>query len=386
MADVDWRDSRITDEGIDYIRSCVGKKSTIPTWNRQVTKDGIEHFALGIGDNNPLWWDDAYAQNSPWGKRVAPPCYLYSHTRAPRMKPSDGIQTVEAYLPGVLAVWAGEYWKWNRLPAEGDEIRGEAAVVDVSVGEGRFGGRTVTHVERDSLVTREGEVVAEVDTTLKRFERNETRSRRAYLDRPLARYTDADRQRFADQYESEAAARRGNRPRYVEDVRIGDRVGPLLKGPLTITNIVGWLLGGGSNLNPTNRMLHDFGKLHPPSMMLHPETGVLDTIEAPHWEPVFAKESGIPTGYDIGCMRISWFSHLITDWGGDHALLKELQTKIVRPNLMGDVTWVNGEVVAIEETGDRLVSVKLTATNQLDEVTTTGLARVKLPRKQKGGK
>ncbi|MDB5475774.1 MAG: hypothetical protein JWP49_1285 [Phenylobacterium sp.] len=379
--DVDWRDGKITDAGIDFMRSRLGKKHPIPTWNRAVTKDGIEHFALGIGDNNPLWWEDAYAQASPHGKRVAPPCYLYSHTRAPRIKPEHGGQSVEVYLPGVLGIWAGEHWRWNRLPAEGDVITGQAELVDVSVGEGRFGGRTVAHVERISLVTVEGEVVAEVDHTIKRFERSETRERRTYLDRPLARYSAADRKRFADQYEAEAAARRGGRERYVEEVRVGETLGPMLKGPLTITNMVGWLLGGGSNLNPTNRMLHEFGKLHPGAMMLHPETGILDTIEAPHWEPVFAQASGLPTGYDIGCMRISWFSHLVTDWMGDHGLLTDLQTKIVKPNLMGDVTWLTGEVTGIEDAAERLVSVQLTATNQLDEVTAIGSAKVKLPQR-----
>ena len=69
MAEVDWHDGKITDAGIDHLRSCIGKKTPVPKWNREVTKDGIEHFALGIGDNNPLWWEDEYARLSPWGRR-----------------------------------------------------------------------------------------------------------------------------------------------------------------------------------------------------------------------------------------------------------------------------------------------------------------------------
>lgn len=374
-------DGKITDAGIDAVRADIGKKHHFQAWNREVSKDGIEHFALGVGDDNPLWWDDDYAARSPWGKRVAPPTYLYSHMRAPRLKAEHGVQAVENYLTGVLAIWAGDHWRWNRQPVEGDEIRGESSLVDVTVAQGQFGGRTVTHVERISLVTLQGEVIAEIDKTIKRFERAETQSRRTYLDRPLATYTAEDRARFAAQYESEKAARRGGRIRYVEDVRVGEKLSPLLKGPLTITNLVGWILGGGSNLNPTNRMLHGFAKLHPAAMLLHPQTGIWDTIEAPHWDAGFARMGGFPAGYDLGAMRISWMSHLITDWAGDHGETVELQATIRRPNFMGDITWVNGEVVAIEEAGDRLIDVRIAATNQLDEVTATGLAKIKLPRK-----
>ena len=47
-------------------------------WIETATQDAIRHFAWGIGDNNPLWFDAGYAANSPTGGIVAPPCILYA--------------------------------------------------------------------------------------------------------------------------------------------------------------------------------------------------------------------------------------------------------------------------------------------------------------------
>ena len=381
MLDVDWRDAKITDEGIDDIRAHIGIRRQVPAWNRIVTREGIEHFALGIGDDNPLWWDDEHAKATRWGGRVAPPCYLYSHTRGPRLKPEQGQGAVEIFLPGVLGIWAGEHWRWNRLPREGDIILAESEMVGVTVHEGAFGGRSVSHVERNYLVTDKGEPIAEVDHIIRRLERSHTLSRGAYLDRSLATYTVEDRARFEAQYEAEIEARRNARQRYIEDVKVGDTVGPMLKGPLTITNMIGFLLCGGSSLNPTNRMAHSFLKLHPASKMVHPETGIADTLEAPHWEPAFARASGMPGGYDFGFQRISWLSHLMTDFAGDEGFLAELEVELLKPNIINDVTWLRGTVTAVDA-AESLVTVAISATNQLNEATTGGIAKVRLPRKE----
>ena len=380
MYDVDWQGAQITDAGIDEIRAAIGVRKAVPGWNRLVTAEGIEHFALGIGDDRPLWWDEAHARASQWGARVAPPCYLYSHTRGPKLMPEHGQGSVEEYLPGVLGIWAGEHWRWNRLPKEGEVIRAESEMIGVTVHEGNFGGRSVSHTERNYLLTDKDELVAEVDHIIRRFERKQTSTRGAYLDRPLAAYNADDRARFEAQYEAEIEARANARQRYIEDVKVGDPVGPMLKGPLTITNMIGFLLGGGSSLNPTNRMLHSFLKLHPASKMVHPETGIADTIEAPHWEPAFARASGMPSGYDFGFQRISWLSHLMTDFAGDEGFLAELEVQLLKPNIIGDVTWISGQVTDVDA-ASAIVTVAMTATNQLDEATTRGVGKVRLPRR-----
>jgi acyl dehydratase len=350
----------------------------MPSWRREVTADAVEHFALGLGDDNPLWWEAASAKSSAAGGRPAPPCYLYNHIRAPRVRPEQGMSSVEQFLPGVLGILAGETWRWRRRVRVGERIRAQGCLTDVTVEAAKFGDRSVTQYERHQFLTDGDEVVAELDHVIKRYERSQTRSRKTYMDRPLASYSAEDREAFDRHYAAEAALRRGGRTRYIEDLAIGDRLGPMLKGPLTLTNIVGFVLGAGSSFNPTNRMLRTFEKLHPGAMMIHPENGTLDTVEAAHWDEGFARASGMPAAYDLGIARTSWFSHLVTDWMGDDGFLLELGARMTRPNLLGDATWLTGKVAAVDLTSG-VATLELTATNQLQETTATARADVQLP-------
>lgn len=378
----DWRSGKITDEGIAYIRSQIGVKERVPAWNSTVTPDTIWHFALGVGDDNPLWWDEAYAANTHWGGIIAPPAYLFSHTSGPRLTPEQGKSPAERFLPGAMGLWGKEHWRWLRPVRPGERVFAEAAIVDVKVSEtSSLGGRSVAHTERQELMTDAGEVVAVITRTLKRFEREQARSTGALLERPLARYTAEDRARFEAQYARETSMRRGGKARYVEDVAVGEAVGPILKGPLLLGNVIGFMLGAGNGLAPTNRMLQQFLELHPTVGIVHPDSGTADNYQATHFDPVLARAQGMPAGYDFGMQRFSWFTHLLTDWAGDDGFVTELDFRLRRPNFFNDVTWISGEVVSVDR-DEGLVAIEMKGVNQLDEVTATATGAVRLPKRE----
>jgi hypothetical protein len=74
-------------------------------------------------------------------------------------------------------------------------------------------------------------------------------------------------------------------------------------------------------------------------------------------------------------MRIDWMAQVVTEWCGDAAMLKSLSTRLIQPNMLGDTTWVGGEVAAWDPV-TRVVTVDITATNQIGQVTSAGTARV----------
>ena len=362
------------------MRALVGKQQVaLEAWNHIVTADAIWHFALGVGDDNPLWSDQRYGARSPYGEIIAPPAYLYSHTSGPRDPEKTGFTAIETCLPGVLGLWASERWLWHRPVFVGEGISGATGLDSVVVNPpGKFGGRSVTQVDKCVFATDAGEVIAESYMTIKRFEREQVRSNQRYLNRPLAKYTQEDRDRFARQYESEATQRRGSDPRYVEDARIGDSVGPILKGPLTVANMMGYLMGQGAPMTTTNRIHNHYLNLFPQTLMVHPESGVAENYETPHWDAAFARLSGLPAGYDFGSQRFSWFAHLVTDWAGDHGMLADLEMKLIMPNLIGDVHWLAGSVSGLEA---NIATLSLTSTNQLGDTTAVAQAKVRLPNK-----
>ena len=79
-----------------------------------------------------------------------------------------------------------------------------------------------------------------------RTERTKARERKKYDDVELAPYTDDEIDAIEAQYAAEAP--RGAEPRWWEDVAEGDEVGPLVKGPLTVTDMVCWHVGMGMGL------------------------------------------------------------------------------------------------------------------------------------------
>jgi acyl dehydratase len=127
-------------------------------------------------------------------------------------------------------------------------------------------------------------------------------------------------------------------------------------------------------------MAHLYLVEHPGAALRSTTTGIEDSIEAAHWDVELARISGMATGYDFGSQRVAWMAHLLTDWCGDDGALVELDVRIRRPNLLGDVTWIDGEVTGIRETDDgRVIDCALRAVNQRGEVSTTATAAVRLP-------
>lgn len=378
--DVDWRHGRITDAGIEAMRADIGVRRPARPWSRHVTPDSIWQFARGVGDDNPLWWDEAYAAKTRAGRQYASPTFLYRWGNGARkLGDASDIRSVERYLPGVLGLWASDRWHWESRVFSGDKIDAITELTKVEVHEGTFSGRTVAQTERVTYVTENGARIAHLDRTIIRLERGQARDRRRYLDIPMATYSADDRARFAKQYGSEAGHRRGAEPRYWEDVAVGDELLTLLKGPLTMANLVGWLLGSGAALAPANRLMYRELTENPSVRVLNEETGIEDTIEAAHWDPYFSRASGLPRGYDWGSQRISWLMHLLSDWGGDDSFVTDLEARLRRPDFIGDTTWLTGRVTGKDSAADdRTVTCELAATNQRDEVTATAVAVVRL--------
>src|SRR5690606_9781388 len=68
---------KITEQGLDELRKRIGIRisNTIEPWCYEATRDNIRHYAHGIGDDNPLWCDPAYAAKTSHGGIIALPSF-----------------------------------------------------------------------------------------------------------------------------------------------------------------------------------------------------------------------------------------------------------------------------------------------------------------------
>jgi acyl dehydratase len=360
---------QITDEAVAELRERIGAERPLKSqYHEYASPDAIRHFAHGIGDLNPLWTDPEHGAASRYGTNVAPPCFLCS-CGMPR---SVG-------LPGVHALYTGSSWRFERPVRVGERIHTSTQLAELSEKEGRYAGRQFLEVDEAIYRNEAGETLATLRSHCMRGERDRARSKGKYDDLQAAAYTPEEIEAIAAEVEAEEI--RGGDPRYLETVAVCDELPQVVKGPLTVTDMNGWLLGWGGMFIRPHGIGHRWRRRHPAAYTLDAR-GVPDVPERVHWDTEFALRSGLPAPYDYGPQRIAWLSQVFTNWIGDDGHLAELDVEVRRLNLVGDTTWCRATVVDCRLEGDRgLVECSLRAENQRGEETAKGRALVQLPRR-----
>ena len=366
---------KITEEGLEALRSRIGVKieRTLEPWCHEATRDAIRHYAHGIGDDNPLWCDPDYAARTRWGGIIAPPSFLFATSRI--------VSGYVGGLAGVHAMWAGADWTWHLPVLRNDAITTESWLKDVIEHDTQFAGRAIQQVYHVDFYNQHGALVAAADSWCFRTDRDiarETGTKYATLKRkPRRRYTDAELAAVYALYASEDV--RGATPRRWRDVRAGERLPVIAKGPMTVTGFIAYAQGWGGLYIRANKLAWQQVDRHP-GLGIKNTFGIPDCPERVHWEPEFATLVGAPGAYDYGPERCSWLTHHLTNWMGDDGFLRSAHCKIRRHNPEGDVLRVDGTVVRMFVEGDRhLVEIAQEARNQDGELSVVGGGVVELP-------
>ncbi len=360
--------SRITDEALAVLRSDIGKQRELDQYNTVASEDAIRHYAIGIGDDSPRWLDPAYAARTRWGGIIAHPTFVMT-CGWPR---SRG-------LPGVHALFTGIDLYCHAPIKVGARVKASGGLHDLIERQGRYAGREFQQIYETKYHDEDGTLLSTLYSHTFRTERKAGQSTGKY--KPIERqsYTDADLVEIEAALDREPDARRGAQPRYWESVAVGDAVGPIIKGPLTVTDCICFLMGFGYLFVRAHRQWHEFRRAHP-SAGIKNSHGVWDVPERVHWEDELANNIGMPAAYDYGNQRCAWFDHGIHDWMGDDGWLRRLKVRVSAPNFVGDTTWLKGTVTSVNE-ADSSVSVDMETVDQRARITSTAKAEVILPRK-----
>ncbi|MCW5657035.1 MAG: MaoC family dehydratase N-terminal domain-containing protein [Burkholderiaceae bacterium] len=366
---------KITDRGLDELRARIGVKigHTVEPWCHEATRDNIRHYAHGIGDDNPLWCDPAYAAGTQHGGIIALPSFLFATDRI--------VSGYVGGLPGVHAMWSGADWTWYQPVRRNDEIHTEARLKDAIVRETQFAGRAVQQIYHVDFFNQQGDRVAEADSWCFRTERDHAREKGTkYTEvrrREPRRYTREEIAEACRLYADEPV--RGATPRHWEDVAEGEALPTMLKGPMTVTGFIAYAQGWGGLYIRANKLAWKLVDDHP-GLGITNRFGVPDVPERVHWEEEFALEVGAPGAYDYGPERCSWLTHHLTNWMGDDGFLRRATCKIRRHNPAGDMLFIKGHVKRkFVEAGRKLVEIEQEARNQDGELSVLGSGVVELP-------
>ena len=364
----------ITDEGLAAAAALIGTplRRSRMQWIEIATRDAIRHFAWGVGDDNPLWTDRSYAEESPGGRLIAPPCLLYALDST----------IIAPKLPGVQWIYAGTEFTWFDHIRVDTGFRPEARLLQQQVKSGSRFSRWVLQSGNVDYRDHAGNLVAKAIGHVARTPRGDPG--RGGGQPRIHRYTSDE----IDEIEQAILAepRQGHVPLYWEDVTVGDRVPPVIKGPLTTTDILAWY-------SATQGALH-YGGAHGDVVRyrqrhadyhMNPDTGARDSAGRGHLETGTGNDVGMGGAYDIGPQRIAWAQHMLTNWTGDHGFLHKLAVSVRQPNLVGDTIWWHGNVTCKRRDGQlALVDLDVNAVNQKDTRSAFGTATVALPSRSTG--
>lgn len=372
----------LTREGVDRLKKRVGLAFNQPRQphNLEVTFDGVRHFALGYGDDNPLWCDRRYGESTRWNGLIASPNFIYT------MGEQDAAPTPEekallkgdplAGLGSYQAVMEFEWWRPQRL---GERLLTRCALIGAQVrNNSKFSGRTVAEILAFIYRNENEELTAIRRGTWLRAERHASAEKKKQYELPQP-YTDEQITKIDDCTFAETI--RGSTPRYFEDVEPGDELQTIVRGPLRVSDLFVWHIGWGMQLTPPG----NFGISHKvrrkaPGLFTKNALNIPDTVQRLHWEKEWAAELGIPVTYDYGAMRECFLTNLITNWMGDDAWLWKMRCEHRKFVYMGDTNWVKGKVKEKRQEGGRNeVHLEIWIENQWGTVVTPGEAVVLLP-------
>lgn len=330
---------------------------------KEANLDNIRRFGDGVGDYNPLWRDEKHASESPYGMITAPPPFLYSVSLgvvAGETGAIDRKRVSTEYLP---VNYAGADIEFVRPVWVGDRITAVEKVGETVRKTSRRIGSLAFNTGIVTYSNQRKEIVAVVKTLMARYEN--TGGTLEYDRTPKDTELSGALMEPADPLVWERK-RQGAEPLYFEDVHVGDGLSPLKKGTYSVTELFLFTHGVLGTGRSTRGALEAEGSA---------DLGGGGRFDAEHAQ----KRRNMPGQFDFGPQRVCWLSQAVTDWMGDHGILKKLQASVRHPNVVGDTNTVVG--VVSKKLENNLVEVQVENRNQSGLASALGTATVWLPSK-----
>ncbi|HEY6530917.1 MAG TPA: MaoC family dehydratase N-terminal domain-containing protein [Acidimicrobiales bacterium] len=365
----------LNEETLDLVRRRIGipVRFSPREHNEVASTDSFRHFARGYGDDNPLYGDPEYAASSSWSGPIAPPVYLFSAGISRPVEWSDAEKEAMSGgdpLAGIGQYMCGERWLFASPVRPGDVMYRSQSLYGAELKSSRLGdgvGALVTH--RVRWEAGDGRLLGFRYLDYMHVDRD--KSKKAGEKRVVERatYTDDDVERLDALYAAESV--RGAEHLSIDEVEVGARLGPIAKGPLSVTDILSWHTGTGWGMfggGPSKIAYQNRQRI--PKFYTRNEQGFWDTVQRCHWDDEWAQRMGHPAAYDYGVMRTAWMAQLVGNWMGDGAWIWKITATARKFDYLGDAHVVSGVVSEVDR--DRgTVTVDAEGVNQRGETTCT---------------
>ena len=385
--------AKITPSDVEKMRRRIGfpnptlrRGLSTPPWNPKASASSIRRWAHCLGDDNPLYVDPAYAAKSRWKGPVAPPGFEWSmgFDRV-RPVPDELAQETRSALRGVQLYHSGaEYYFHRPILPEVTLFRSEW-VSNVEKKTSKFAQKSVLVTNSTCMWDPSETVYVTSDRWFVHAERRAVVETPSKPKAPSREYSEEEWKAIEADYDNEF--RRGAQPLYFEDLQAGSELPRMVKGPLTITDMINTYMGAGwlTYGNWPFRLAYENRKLLR-GFYTKNEFGVWDTIQRVHWDVGLAHQVGVPQMYDIGPMRYLMLCHYLTNYAGDDAWVYRARYELRNFNYVGDTTWLSGTVsdVGVDNRLGAFAKLDIRGINQRGEENMRADATLLLPSRARG--
>lgn len=356
-----------------------------------VVANDVRRWVQGMQYPNPLHFDDKYAEETVFGRIVAPQsfavCCDVGHGATP---------AIVGTIPGTHMIFGGDEW-WFHGPRifPGDHLRQKRRFFDYKIADTKFAGPTMFSRGDTFHTNQRGEFVAQQRSTAVRYLAEEARKRGFFEQTaPVPTWSPERLGEIEDQRLDWVRSFRNAEQLHWEGVKEGDTLPTRPIGPHTIQSFATeWraflMTVWGASRHEGPEHIDDAGWL--PEMSRDWERAELDPTLADglyrgasrgHVDEEHARVIGLPRGYGYGASMGAWCLDYVAAWAGDEGFIRHSRIQYRFPPFEGDLTLLDGEVSGkrYDETlGAFLVTVDLTMTNQDGSVMAKGPVEVELP-------
>jgi acyl dehydratase len=152
----------------DELRGWIGREVSYAA-REEIGRASIRYFALAIGDDNPLYIDDAYARAAGYPSIIAPPTFVCEANQyAHRPPDQDGYigHTWELPVKGCQMIRGGHDYEFFRPVLPEDRISVIWRLEDISEHRSSSGGPLLVVISAATYSNQRGELLARNRETL----------------------------------------------------------------------------------------------------------------------------------------------------------------------------------------------------------------------------
>jgi acyl dehydratase len=343
-----------------------------PQAHSLITEEVIKDFAWNVGNPNPLYLDPAYAANTRWHGSIAPPGRFVHYIA------ETGSLARGNAVEGHNHLYGGTTYDCFDVIRAGDRYTIQDEYLGVEEKqlpqEKREKYRLLTMTAKRHYINQNGKIVVTATGhtiitcvypgDVKKGEGNVVFGK---VTKPY--YTPEQLETIHQHYRDYFAGKltRGSQIRYWEDVSEGEKITPLIKGPLDLIDMVGYLCAIGAQHGGAATKWNIMGyslDVTPKD----PETGEYMNRQNLHLSDKFAQIVGMPMALAYAALNETYVSEAVTNWMGDDGFVKKLVHQHRKACYHGDLVYIKGNVARkYIENNEHLVELSVWCENQKGE-------------------